>query len=100
MHPFLENDFHIRWSNLTPDHIEADISKALDEAKAAVDRVATQEAPLTYENTIAALDNALETLNRAWGLVSHLDSVNNSSELREAHNRCCPRSPSSSQHPQ
>ncbi len=89
-HPFLTNDFHIKWSTLTPDQIEADISKALADAQAAVDAVAKQEPPLTYTNTIVALDNGLETLNRAWGLVSHLDSVCNSPELREAHNKMLP----------
>jgi oligopeptidase A len=93
--PFLQKDFHIRWSTLTPDHIEADISKALSDAQAAVDAVAARSADavetLTYANTIAALDNGLETLNQAWGLVSHLDSVNNSPELREAHNAMLPK---------
>jgi oligopeptidase A len=91
MHPFLQKDFHIKWSTLTPDHIEADITKALDEAQAAVDAVAHQTPPLTYENTIAALDDGLETLNHAWGLVSHLDSVANSPELRTAHNAMLPK---------
>ena len=95
MHPFLQKDFHIRWSTLTPDHIEADISKALIDAQAAVDAVAARsdDAPetLTYANTIAALDDGLETLNHAWGLVSHLDSVNNSPELRDAHNAMLPK---------
>ena len=86
-HPFLTNDFQIKWSTLSPDHIEADISKALADAKAAVDTVASQQAPLTYTNIIVALDDGLDTLNRAWGLVSHLDSVCNSPELREAHNK-------------
>jgi len=91
MHPFLTNDFHIKWSTLTPEHIEADITKALDEAKAAVDAVASQSEPLTYANAIVALDDGLETLNHAWGLVSHLDSVNNSPELRAAHNAMLPK---------
>ncbi|CAA6679996.1 MULTISPECIES: M3 family metallopeptidase [unclassified Lentimonas] len=95
MHPFLQKDFHIRWSTLTPDHIETDISKALTDAQAAVDAVAARstDAPetLTYENTIAALDDGLEPLNHAWGLVSHLDSVNNSPELRDAHNAMLPK---------
>jgi oligopeptidase A len=94
-HPFLQKDFHIRWSTLTPDHIESDISKALTDAQAAVDAVAARcsDAPdtLTYANTIAALDDGLETLNHAWGLVSHLDSVNNSPELRDAHNAILPK---------
>ncbi len=91
LHPFLQNDFHIKWATLTPEHIETDIGKALDQARDAVDAVAAQEPPLTYTNTIAALDEGLETLNRAWGLVSHLDSVNNSPELRAAHNAMLPK---------
>ncbi|MFO8027757.1 MAG: hypothetical protein R6U56_08845, partial [Opitutales bacterium] len=65
MHPFLTDDFYINWPALTPDHIEADIAKALDEARSAVDAVAAQDAPLTYENTIVALDEGLDTLDRA-----------------------------------
>ncbi len=93
MHPFLANDFHIHWSTLVPSAIEPDISKALADAQSAVDAVAAlseQDSALTYENTIAALDNGLETLNRAWSFVSHLDSVCNSPELREAHNKMLP----------
>jgi oligopeptidase A len=90
MHPFLNNEFHIRWSTLIPDHIEADISKALEDAQKAVEAVAAQKEPLTYDNTIAALDSAIEPLNRAWGLVGHLDSVCNSPELRKAHNKMLP----------
>ncbi|MFO8027588.1 MAG: M3 family metallopeptidase [Opitutales bacterium] len=90
MHPFLTDDFYINWPALTPDHIETDIAKALDEARSAVDAVAAQDAPLTYENTIVALDEGLDTLDRAWGLVSHLDSVCNSPELRAAHNAMLP----------
>ncbi len=91
MHPFLQNDFHIQWSRLTPDHVEADINQALADAKAAVDAVANQAPPLTYENTLLALDEGLEPLNRAWGLVNHLDSVVNSPELRAAHNKMLPK---------
>jgi oligopeptidase A len=90
MHPFLNKEFNIRWSTLTPDHIVADITKALEDSKVAVDSVAAQSEPLTYQNTIAALDGALEPLNHAWGLVGHLDSVCNSPELREAHNKMLP----------
>ena len=91
LHPFLQNDFHIKWTTLTPEHIETDIGKALDEAQLVIDAVAAQESPLTYANTIAALDQGLEALNRAWGLVSHLDSVNNNPELRAAHNAMLPK---------
>ena len=91
IHPFLQDNFHIRWSTLTPDHIEPDINKALADAQKAVALVANQAGPLCYENTILALDESLETLNRAWGLVSHLDSVANSPEHRAAHNAMLPK---------
>lgn len=94
MHPFLTKDFHIRWSTLTPEHIETDITKALNDAKSSVDAVAAlaqSNEALSYQNTIVALDDGLEALNRAWGLISHLDSVCNSSELRDAHNKMLPK---------
>lgn len=89
-HPFLNHDFYIRWSTLTADCIEADIQQALQDARTAVDTVANQTEPLTYDNTIAALDAGLEPLGRAWGLVGHLDSVSNSPELRKAYNAMLP----------
>ena len=91
MHPFLTEDFYIRWSSLTPDHIEADIGAALAGAEAAVAAICAQTEPLTYENTINALDEGLEALNQAWSLVSHLDSVSNSPELRKAYNAMLPK---------
>ncbi|MGB0743446.1 MAG: M3 family metallopeptidase [Opitutales bacterium] len=89
-HPFLTKDFYINWSELTAEHVEPDIRKALAEAKAAVEAVANQTEPLDYKNTIAALDKGLDTLSHAWGLVNHLDSVCNSPELRKAYNAMLP----------
>ncbi|HEX9782644.1 MAG TPA: M3 family metallopeptidase [Opitutaceae bacterium] len=91
-HPFLENDFLIRWSQLTPVHVEPDISLALERARQRVDEIAAVDAEAaTYENTFLALERATEELNRAWGAVSHLSSVCDSAPLREAYNRMLPR---------
>lgn len=93
--PFLQRDFHIRWSKLTPEHIEHDLTKALEDGQAVVDAIAAHSsAPaetLTYEKTFAQLDTSFEPLNRAWGLVGHLDSVCNNPELREAYNKMLPK---------
>ena len=93
--PFLQKDFHIYWSALTPEHIETDIVKALEETQIKVNAVAARRSDpieaLTYENTIAELDEGIELLSRAWSLVGHLDSVCNSPELREAHNAMLPK---------
>lgn len=91
-HPFLADLFEIPWSQLTPDRIETDISAGLVNTQQRIDAIAAQDADgLTFENTLLAFEEANEDLSRAWNLVSHLDSVNNSPTLREAHNKMLPR---------
>lgn len=92
-HPFLAQDFKIAWSTLSPAAVEADIQYALKTAQSAIDALAKPlEATetLDYQTSFAALESATEPLNHAWGLVSHLDSVANSPELRTAYNAMLP----------
>jgi len=91
MNPFLAKDFHIQWSTLTPDHIEADVTKAIETGRsniANIQSITPDQA--SYENTFSALEVATEDLDRAWGRVNHLDSVANSEDLREALNKMLP----------
>ena len=91
MNPFLNSDLPIRWSTLTPDHIEADVTQAIENSKANIEAIKTVNPDqTTYENTFHALEKATEDLDRAWGRVNHLDSVANSDELREALNKMLP----------
>src|SRR6218665_1672307 len=90
-HPFLENDFHIRWSALTPERIVPDTKEALRLAAEGVEKLCTLSgAELTFEKVLIGYEDALRPLNFAWGKVCHLDSVMNSPTLREAYNTMLP----------
>lgn len=91
MHPFLAPDFHVRWSTLTPEHIEPDIRHALELSKQAVAAICGQDPSIaTYESTFLALEQATEVLNRGWERLNHLDSVADHPAQREALNRMLP----------
>ncbi|HLS27231.1 MAG TPA: M3 family metallopeptidase [Opitutales bacterium] len=91
-HPFLDNDFQIRWSQLQPERIVPDIEVALVRAQEKIDALTELDlATLSFENTMLALENATEELSDAWGKVSHLTSVNDSKPLREAYNEMLPK---------
>ncbi len=92
MPPYLNDSFLISWSQLVPEAITPDISDALTQARQNIEELCGEVAPadLTFENTLLALEKATEELTRAWGLVSHLDSVRNSDALREHYNAMLP----------
>ena len=91
-HPFLTQDFHIRWSTLTPEAIAADIDTALEEAQKRLDAVIDQDrGRLSFDSVVLGMEEATRILDEAWTLVEHLDAINNSPSLREAHNEMLPK---------
>ncbi|MGE9270097.1 MAG: M3 family metallopeptidase, partial [Verrucomicrobiales bacterium] len=91
MHPFLDESFHVKWSNLVPDAIEPDIQYALDVAKERVEAICSQNLDsLDYASTFGALEQATELLDRGWGRLNHLDSVCDSPAQREGLNKMLP----------
>jgi oligopeptidase A len=92
--PFLDDSYHIGWSQLTADAIEPDITLALEQSQAAIDSLSAPLAAnehLSFESTLLALERATEVLDRAWRLVGHLDAVRNRAAQRDAYNRMLPR---------
>ena len=89
---FLSDAKLVDWSALTLDRIESEIGSALEAAKADIEAICSL-APdsATFENTFMALENAGESLSRAWGRVDHLTSVKDSKDLRDVYNRMLPR---------
>jgi len=93
-HPFLADDFLFRWSTLVPSAVEADIRLALDRAGERIEALCVETGDESeepgYADTLLAFEEATDELSRAWGLVSHLDSVCNSDDLRAAYNAMLP----------
>ncbi len=83
--PLLEIDIPVAFDRIEPSHVEPGIGALLDEARAALAALGGAEAP-DFANTMLALDALTERLDRAMGIVKHLESVATSGELRAAHN--------------
>ena len=72
-----------------PD-IESSISKHLDDNLNAI-KTLSQQANPSWDSLIAKLEEYDDVLSKAWSPVSHLNSVCNSDELRDAYNACLPK---------
>ena len=56
MHPFLSHDFHLRWSTLTPDPVQADIDEALTRAEANLDALISQDrGTMNFDSVVLGL---------------------------------------------
>ena len=90
-HPFLSNSSHPAWSALNPECVRHDITMALEESEKNLQSIREVNAEeVTFLNSVKALEQSTTSLDEAWGLVAHLDSVCNSDELRNAYNDILP----------
>jgi oligopeptidase A len=89
--PLLDHTLLPLFSKLKPEHVEPAIDQLLADARAAIDQHLQATSAYTWENLIEPIDNANDTLDKAWSPVSHINSVLNSDELRAAYNACLPK---------
>lgn len=78
------------FKNIKPEHIEPAIDQLLADNLKQIDELLDSTSEYTWENLIEPLDELDDRLNRAWSPVSHMNSVVNSDELRDAYNNCLP----------
>jgi len=70
--------------------VESTLDDLLNRCKETVARVAGEKSP-TWDSVISPLDEAHNELSLFWSPVSHLNSVKNSSELRDVYKICLPK---------
>ncbi|QBH98332.1 oligopeptidase A [Limnobaculum zhutongyuii] len=78
------------FSAITPDDVVPAIKAALDDCRAAVEKVVAQPGPFTWDNLCQPLAEVDDRLGQVWSPVSHLNSVKNSPELRQVYEQCLP----------
>ena len=89
--PLLQMDGLPPFSKIKPEHAEPAIDALLVEGRRAVADLLAATTEYSWDNFVQPLEALEERLGRAWSPVSHLNSVMNSDELREAYNACLPK---------
>ena len=79
------------FDRVQPDNVAPAIDALLAQADAALTEVTAPAFPANWLAIAKVLDTATERLGRAWGVVSHLQSVMDTAELRAAYNADLPR---------
>ena len=78
------------FDQIKPEHVAPAINTLLADAQVALDNVTADVFPSNWLEISKVLDVSTEKLGRAWGAVSHLNSVADNPELRAAYNESLP----------
>jgi oligopeptidase A len=89
--PLIQLGFEIPFDQIEALHVEPAVDALLASAQGAVDAIAASDETRTYANTLGALEEATEPLERAMTVVDHLESVATTDALRAAYNATRPK---------
>jgi len=89
--PLLANSTLPMFSQIKPEHIVPAIDQLLAEARSSVEQHLQATQHYTWKNLIEPLEDVDDKLSKAWSPISHMNSVVNSDELRDAYNACLPK---------
>ncbi|QIA62138.1 oligopeptidase A [Vibrio astriarenae] len=78
------------FSQIKPDHVKPAVEQAITECRAKIDALLEGNDTPTWQNLVAPIEQVDDRLSRIWSPVSHMNSVVNSEELREAYESCLP----------
>jgi len=78
------------FDQVKPEHVTPAIEQLLAEGRALVEHLVADTATPTWDNFVRPMEDFEEKLGRAWSQVSHMNSVVNTPELREAYNANLP----------
>jgi oligopeptidase A len=89
--PLLDFSGLPRLDAIRPLHVTPAIAVLVGAARAAVESVATDTGPATWDSVAEPLADALDRLDRSWGVVQHLNAVVSTPALRDAYHANLPK---------
>ena len=89
--PLLEMNGLPPFSQIKPEHVEPAVDQLLNENRARIQELLAANTTYSWDKLVAPIEEMEERLSRVWSPVSHMNSVVNSDELREAYNKCLPK---------
>ncbi|CAM4454370.1 oligopeptidase A [Vibrio agarivorans] len=78
------------FSEIKPEHVKPAVEQAIADCRAKIDALLEGNDRPTWQNLVAPIEQVDDRLSRIWSPVSHMNSVVNSEELREAYESCLP----------
>ncbi len=79
------------YSEIKPSDIAPAIEFLLEQTQYAVDQAVNPNTPARWNDLVEPLEDATESLSRSWGVISHLNSVADTPELRSAYGDMMPK---------
>lgn len=89
--PLLEMSGLPPFSKIKVEHIEPAIDELLAENRSKLLKILSNGEPYSWDNLVTPIEEMDDHLGRAWSPISHMNSVVNSDELRDAYNNCLPK---------
>lgn len=83
--PLLNHQNLPTFSTVKPEHVVNAVEELIAENEAVLAEVLARDEAPTWETLVAPLDEVSDKLDKAWSVVSHLNSVVNNDELRVAY---------------
>jgi oligopeptidase A len=88
--PLLDFSNLPRFDLIQPGHVKPAVESLMSAGRELIARLTEDATPSTWKDFAGALADGLEPFGRAWGIVSHLHSVNDVRAWREAYNEMLP----------
>lgn len=78
------------FSAIKPEHVKPAVEQVIEDCRSKINQVLEGNTQPSWDSVIAPIEEVDDRLSRVWSPVSHMNSVVNSDELREAYESCLP----------